>query len=198
MDTPRRINLQELFLVDTKIMMPYRSLSVLFERLARIVHNDAHSHGLKPTQWEAMRYIARANRFSRTPGALTTYLGMTKGTVSQTLSALEKKGLITKASGSVDKRAVNLALTHDGENLLAQDPLSAFEATFGHDHIAEALTSGLKTLLSERGGRPFGACKTCAYFQKSAPDGNPSYCELLSEPLSESEGDLICVEQVAA
>ena len=35
----------------------------LLERLARLVHNDAHVDGLKPTQWESLRYLARANRF---------------------------------------------------------------------------------------------------------------------------------------
>ncbi|HIP78057.1 MAG TPA: MarR family transcriptional regulator, partial [Kiloniellaceae bacterium] len=59
-------------------------LGLLLERLARVLQNEAHSEGLKPTQWEALRYLSRANRFSRTPSGVTAYLGMTKGTVSQT------------------------------------------------------------------------------------------------------------------
>lgn len=64
---------------------------ILLERIGRVLQNDGHSEGLKPTQWEALRYFARANRFSRSPSALTAYLGMTKGTVSQTVGALEKR-----------------------------------------------------------------------------------------------------------
>ena len=46
-------------------------LSHLIERLARVLQNDGHCDGLKPTQWEVLRYLSRANRFSCTPGAVT-------------------------------------------------------------------------------------------------------------------------------
>ena len=61
------------------------------ERLARIMRAREHEGGLNPAQWEALRYLSRANRFSDSPGALTRYLGATKGTISQTLMALERK-----------------------------------------------------------------------------------------------------------
>ena len=79
----------------------------LMERLSRLVGQTGHAHGMKPAQWDALRYLARANRFSRTPGALTAYLGATKGTVSQTVIALELEdslqallaGLIAEGGG---------------------------------------------------------------------------------------------------
>lgn len=177
------------------------SLSILLERLARIIHNDTHSQGLKPTQWEALRYIARANRFSCNPGALTAYLGMTKGTVSQTLSALEKKDLITKTANPEDKRAVNLALTSNGLDLLENDPLSVLNSGVrGTDcaTIETLLESSLKALLAQRGGHPFGACKTCRHFQINSESGNPHFCGLLLEPLSTEDSKKICIEQVPA
>ena len=45
-------------------------------------------------------FIARANRFSRTPAALADYAGSTRGTISQTLIALEQKGLVRQAFAS--------------------------------------------------------------------------------------------------
>ena len=48
-------------------MTSSQDMPVLLERLARVLQNEAHTGGLKPTQWEALRYLARANRFSRTP-----------------------------------------------------------------------------------------------------------------------------------
>ena len=60
------------------------------ERLARLMRAREHEDGLNPAQWEALRFLSRANRFSNAPGALTRYLGATKGTVSQTLMALER------------------------------------------------------------------------------------------------------------
>ena len=78
----------------------------LIERLARIVSGAGHSNAMKPAQWDALRYVSRANRFSRTPGALTAYLGVTKGTVSQTLMSLERAGLVSKTIDAADRRSV--------------------------------------------------------------------------------------------
>ena len=57
------------------------------ERLARLMRAKEHEDGLNPAQWESLRYLARANRFSNSPGALTRYLGATKGTMVQDASA---------------------------------------------------------------------------------------------------------------
>ncbi len=70
----------------------------LIERLDRLVRSGESGHGLNPAQWEALRYLARANRFSRNPAALADYLGSTRGTVSQTLIALEQKGHVARTS----------------------------------------------------------------------------------------------------
>jgi DNA-binding MarR family transcriptional regulator len=62
----------------------------------RLMRAGEHEGGLNPAQWEALRYLSRANRFSNSPIALTRFLGSTKGTISQTIEALERKGFITK------------------------------------------------------------------------------------------------------
>ena len=176
----------------------------LLERLGRLLHNDAHREGLKPTQWEALRYLSRANRFSRSPSAVTAYLGVTKGTVSQTLAALERKGLIAKAVVANDRRNVRIKLTRKGTALLNRDPLADLEnamKALGPQRAAR-LGNGLQDLLQialqRRDGRPFGACRTCRYFQRNAKEGKPHRCALLHEPLSEADGDMICVEQQPA
>ena len=68
------------------------------ERLARVMRAREHEDGLNPAQWEALRFLTRANRFSNSPGALTRYLGATKGTISQTVMALERKGFISQGA----------------------------------------------------------------------------------------------------
>lgn len=180
------------------------SIPLLLERFARILQNDAHHEGLRPTQWEALRYLARANRFSRSPGAVTTYLGMTKGTVSQTLGALENKGLIQKKSETADRRAVRLELTRLGLRMLEQDPLFEMERAleeFGRSDraaLAALLESVLVGMLEQRGGRSFGACKTCRHFCKNAKGGDPHFCNLLKLPLTKADSKQICVEQEAS
>lgn len=173
-------------------------VSILFERIGRILQNDAHRHGLKPTQWEALRFLARANRFSRNPGALTAYLGMTKGTVSQTLLALQKKELITKSADQKDKRAVKLSLTRQGRKLLETDPLQAIDETLDTDiesGLRQALAKTLLSMLEQRGGRPFGLCRTCIHFRADDSRGQPHFCGLLRESLSPEDSNSICVEQ---
>lgn len=181
-------------------MVPSHRLSVLLERLSRVLQNEAHAGGLKPTQWEVLRYLDRANRFSRTPSGMTAYLGMTKGTVSQTLNALERKGLVRKTADAADKRLVHLDLTRDGARMLASDPLESIlkaetSATTALERQLEAL---LGDLLRRRGGRPFGVCNTCRFFSENAPDGSPHRCTLLNAALSDDDSRRICVEQEPA
>ena len=39
--------------------------------------------GLQPVHFQVLNYLMRCNKYSDTPAALTNYLGMTRGTVSQ-------------------------------------------------------------------------------------------------------------------
>lgn len=177
---------------------------IILERISRVLQNDGHSVGLKPTQWEALRYFARANRFSRSPSALTVYLGMTKGTVSQTVSALEKKGHIKKAAGEEDRRQIRIEVTAKGERLLRRNPLEAMATSLSRlpasrrQELKDDLGEFLKATLRQRDGRPFDACKTCRYFQSNASGGAPHKCGLLEEPLSAADSEMICAEHEAA
>lgn len=173
----------------------------LLERLSRLIVNDGHHGGLKPVQWEVLRYLARANRFSRTPSALTAYLGSTKGTVSQSVIALERKGWVAKKRGGEDKRSVTLELTAAGREKLGEDPLEALElavADLGLDRAA-ALEESLAILLQHRlaatGGKPFGLCASCRFFRPRHAAGGPHFCDLLRVPLSAGDAELLCVEQ---
>ncbi len=181
----------------------HNPITILIERLSRLVQNDAHQSGLKPTQWEALRFLSRANKYSRSPGGLTAYLSMTKGTVSQTLIALERKGLIQKQTASNDRRGVQIELTESGRELLDDDPLQELDKVvraFPKDTSSKligALEGLLKKMIEHRQGRPFDACKTCRHFQRRHKYGAPHYCNLLSEPLSVEESAQICIEQDA-
>lgn len=179
-------------------------VAALLERTGRLIAGDAQSGGLLPVHWEALRYLQRANRFSRTAVALTNYLGLTKGTVSQTLNALEGRGLVSKQINSQDRRSNHLSLTAKGLKQLQDDPLIAMEDAIAslRDDQQVALESGLRELLSTRllarQRQPFGQCYTCIYFASHHADGQPHYCQLLEEPLTADEANAICYEQRSA
>ncbi len=189
--------------------MSHTSLAVeaaqLIDRLDRLVRSGESEHGLNPVQWEALRYIARANRFSRTPAALADYLGSTRGTVSQSLISLEEKGFIARTQSARDKRSVDLELTTHGRSALDVDPLTNLAADFAAtrtlnlETVVGLLRDTLTRAIARNGGKQFGVCRTCKHFQKT-PTGATNFarCTLLDEPLSKDDSAAICVEQEAA
>lgn len=175
--------------------------AVLIERIGRLLSREAHANDLQPVQWEALRYLDRANRFSKTAAAVTAYLGLTKGTVSQTLKALETKGLIRKQVVREDRRSKRLVVTSKGQRCLLKDPLSATTVALAGlpQRTQSALRQGLEELLIARldaqDRQPFGQCRDCMYFSNQHPEGKPHYCSLLKEQLSNSDAEAICFEQ---
>lgn len=177
----------------------------LLERIGHLSRSDEQFGDLYPAQWAALRYLGQANRFSRTPMALTRYLGTTRGTISQTLNALEKKGYVTRQPSERDKRSVNVELTPSGQQKLEADPILRLAgitgATLGGDtrRARNLLEKVLAGLIAENGGRPFGQCHTCRHFQRDggAASDQPHRCGLLEVDLSDSDSQAICVEQAA-
>ena len=172
------------------------------ERLARLLRAGEHSQGLNPAQWEALRYFRRANRFSNSPGALTQYLGATKGTVSQTLKALAQKELIAKATREGEKRSVAVQLTDKGSAALALDPwtrlASDTEALGGKTRrrMARGLGELLQSEIKRAALPSFGSCTSCRFFREKGRDGDPRgphACMLFEEPVASSETELSCV-----
>ena len=178
----------------------------LIDRLDRLTRSGANIDGLNPAQWEALRYLARANRFSRTPAALADYLGSTRGTVSQTLIALEQKGFVGRMQSTRDKRSIDLELTPQGATTLKDDPLMALagdlSASAGRNigSLADTLRAVLHRAVARNDGKAFGACHTCRHFLRDAAASSrtPHRCGLLDEPLSEADSQAICMEQELA
>ena len=178
-----------------------RMIAWPLERLARVMRAREHEDGLTPAQREALRYLARANRFSTTPGALTRYLGATKGTISQTVMALERKGLISKAARNA-RKAVHLTLADKGRAALASDPWVqlATEAEELGGKTRRRMQRGLAELLDRElkrtGLASFGVCASCRFFRETGRGGDaggPHLCMLFEEALSNEDAGRICV-----
>jgi DNA-binding MarR family transcriptional regulator len=176
------------------------SLSKL-ERLARLLRQAGHTHGLNPVQWEALRYLARCNALSHSPGALARYLGSTKGTVSQTVKSLAAKGLVEKQMGGQDKRGVALFLTEAGRGLLAEDDGLVLLADIAElsDKTRRRFDRALEALLEQerlRQGEPsFGTCLDCKYYRE-ASSGLAAHCMKVNAAISDTETTMICIEHV--
>ena len=159
-------------------------------------------HGLQPVHVQALHYLSVCNRYSNTPAALAEYLGLTKGTVSQTIAVLEGKGLIDKQGSSTDRRVTHLRLTADGSALLKRLlPPSLFSHAIeglpdGGAGVEASLTGLLRSLLATHGQPSFGVCGSCRHFQREAQ--GRFRCGLTQEPLSRADSQLLCREHSPA
>ena len=68
--------------------------------------------------FEMLNYLAHSNKYTDTPAATASYFGMTRGTVSQSLILLEKKGYIEKRKDENDKRVTHVKLLPSGQAIL--------------------------------------------------------------------------------
>lgn len=157
--------------------------------------------GLTAAQWTALRYFARANRFSRTVSAFAGFHATTKGTASQTVKSLVGRQLLTRTRSERDGRSVTLDLTSAGQALLAQDPFQTLVDAVARlpreqqRDVAAGLAQVLEDLARESGRRRFGACKDCFYLCGAYASGQPAAfsCQLVQEPLDRNETGQICV-----
>ncbi len=180
---------------------PERTIAELIEQLGRTARGDAFMEGLNPAQWAALRYFARANRFSQTVGAFARYHGTTRGTATQTIKSLVSKHFLKRCPIKTDRRSFRLELTPKARNCLAGDPLHDLETAastlpFGQQStVAECLQTILQQLASARNHSVFGVCSSCTHLscEKCARDRTLYECALLEEPLKEEDLNAICV-----
>lgn len=85
---------------------------------------EGTKHGMRDREWMALRFLSRANRFSRTPSALASYVGATRGTASFIIGELERLGYVERKRSAKDKRSVMLSVTQQGKKFLARDPVN--------------------------------------------------------------------------
>mgnify|MGYP003676257545 CR=1 FL=1 len=174
-------------------------IRALIERLSRLSEAEDWAGDLNPAQMAALRYLNSANRFSRAPSHLAAFSGSTRGTASQTLRALERKDLVTEARSESDRRSISYAVTEDGLQL-TQSEKAMNQAIDGltqdqKQTLQGSLSDVLRTLLTARGGKPFGLCRQCRHHEIR---GDGGYCQLLAVNLDPAEKDQICHEQEPA
>lgn len=173
----------------------------LLSRFARLISADRGDGELQPVHWLALGFLNRANRYSRTPKGLTAWLDQTKGSVSQTIAVLEKKGLVSRHSDPADKRVVRLDLTAAGQRMIALGMTPVAEQMLSYlpknerAQFIQMVERMIKNQISRMQGRQFGLCKDCRNFIRG-DSGN--HCQLLGVPLQGFESEQICIEQDAA
>ena len=169
----------------------------LIVHLARLAHSGPGAAQLSAAQWTALRYFARANRFSRTPSAFSEFHATTRGTASQTVKSLVSMGFLERRSNEADGRSALIEVTDAGHAMLAQDPLADLRRALAEQPaevraaLMKHLRAATETLAEQRSARTFGRCDECSH---CAPRDTGAYCHCTQAMLRAEEMGALCID----
>jgi DNA-binding MarR family transcriptional regulator len=164
-------------------------------QLSRAAYADCAASGLTQAQWMALRFFARANRFSRNVSGFADFHATTRGTASQTVKSLVEHGYLVRTRSDKDGRSIRFDVTSLAEKKLADDPMDDLVCAVEtlevsqQEETAKNLQQVMISLGRERGRAMVGACTLCGHLQT----GNAFHCRLMQESLDASELEQLCV-----
>lgn len=151
--------------------------------------------GLNPTQAQVLVVLRQAPAAGLRLSQIADRLGVSAATVSASVSALERKGLVHKERAADDARALAVSLTPAGRaeaGEMAEWPDLLLGAVGVLDEAEEAvfLKALLKVIrqLQERGRiSPARMCVTCRYFRPDVHDDpeRPHHCAFVDAPFGD-------------
>jgi len=176
-------------------------------KLALVLRHEAWKasgeSGLTPTQAQILAVLPGIPGKATVSGVATA-LSITKGTASEAISTLERKGLLRKEPAPDDGRSMVLKRTRQGASASrhsatwpevlagAVDSLPESERA----HLLRGLI-GLIGSLQERGAVPTGRmCTECRFFRPNRyPDqARQHYCAFLERPIADTDLRVDCGE----
>ncbi len=178
------------------------SAAEMVSHLGRLAQGEGFRCGLTTAQWTALRYFARANRFSRTVSAFADYHATTRGTASQTVKSLVTNGYLERVKSTSDGRSARLDLTAKGQALQDQDPFEDLVAAIAElpgglrQQLSNALERVMSSVAKVRGKRTFGTCDSCCHLEEClcrAAGEPPFHCKYADQSLQTGELEEICI-----
>lgn len=172
----------------------------LIERISSLLRSEERRKyaaiGLQPVHGQVLEYLAKCNKYSDTHTSVAEYLGLTKGTVSQSIQILERKQYLQKNTDTIDGRIAHLTLTDKGHALINElKPLEIFKdaeqkiSQRQFEDLENALQTTLSLLQSANDSKSFGLCRTCIHFKVIL---HHYECGLTNEALGRDDTDKIC------
>lgn len=184
-------------------MMKNPSVFDLIEYMAVLIRSEERRRcselKLQLVHFQVLEYLSSCNKYSDTPASIANYLGMTRGTVSQSLIILEKRAFIEKTQDQTDKRVFHIQLLNDGLSILNKaKPTQLFtkaakilEKNLNQKDAEKILIKSLTALQKANNSYSFGICNSCINFTKKPAN---FFCELTQEKLSRKDSQKICQE----
>ncbi len=186
-----------------------QALASALRRLAHLAHTSSWdqwaAQRLTPTQRRILDVVA-SRRESLSLSALAREIGVTPATASDSVGALESKGLVQKRRSDVDGRALALMLTSEGRSSVTAlaalpDPLQDAFGALTPDEQEIFYRSAIKMIrgLQENGALPVSRmCVRCQYFEPFKDPGSerPHHCHFAASPIADRHLRLECPEHL--
>ncbi|MBE9032501.1 MarR family transcriptional regulator [filamentous cyanobacterium LEGE 11480] len=167
----------------------------------------AESQGLTPTQGQILAILQSRSHDGIRLSEVAQELAVSSATASDAVSALVKKGLVSREKATDDRRAIALRLTDEGESQAAQaatwpdflltavDELSAEEQVI----FFRGLTKIILKLQQQNQIPVARMCLTCEYFRADVyhDRARPHHCQLVNAPFGELDFRLDCPEHLS-
>ena len=180
-------------------------------RIATAMRSDdwdrAKASGLNPTQLAILELLeSRQNGLG--VREIAANLGVSQPSATDSIAALERKGLLSKGSAGTDRRAVNVAITPEGisvieaarssEGVIAQ----SVDALAGHEQ-EDLLITLVKMIrhLQDVDAIPIQRmCATCRYFAPFAHSdaAKPHHCHFVDAAFGQRDIRIDCREHETA
>ncbi|NYZ14023.1 winged helix-turn-helix transcriptional regulator [Azospirillum sp. RWY-5-1] len=133
-----------------------QAIAEVMMHIGHIADSLGYTQGMKPSQWTALRFFARANPSQRTVSAFADFHATTRGAASQMVEVLVGKGLLVRVPVPQDRRVVQLHPTPKAVDLLKHDPMLEFAGVIAglpedeQYRLADTLARILRGLLVKR------------------------------------------------
>lgn len=121
------------------------SAAEVLDLVVRLVYAEAQKSDLTPTQWSALRFFSERALADSTIGSFADFYRITHSSASQTISRLEKMGLVSIRKGE-DSRVRLVSLTGHGRGLLQHDPIHTLGRRL--DRLPDENLTGLSEALA--------------------------------------------------
>ncbi len=182
-----------------------------FERIALVLRADlwsaAGDAGLNPTQAQVLALLAARSSGLR-PREIADHLAVSAPSIADTLSALERKGLLVRSRDPSDARAVIVRLSDAGRAVggsvaAAASQVTAALATLSPVEQADLLMTQVKLIrtLQQAGAiPPQRMCVSCRHFRPNAHrhHAQPHHCAFVNAPIGDRDLRLDCGDHEAA
>jgi DNA-binding MarR family transcriptional regulator len=182
--------------IESRITIALDRISQAFRVL---LWNESKEFSLSPIQIQILIFLLYHSGKHRKVSYLAKEFNMTKATISDSVSVLEKKGCIEKEPDQHDSRSFILHLTDEGRRIAEKTsmyaegihkPISSLPPE-DQESLYSNLT-GIIQYLNKAGVITMKRmCLACRFYQTSE-DCKESYCNLRKKPVSSPELRLDC------